>query len=282
MKRWLGWTRANSLRLDHVGFFWMLFLVGMLKKSVTRSCQDLVPSVALTSLIFVESLFLRYWTMSLINACQQTRAFFLTRNQYKWKLLFLALVCSIYKKNSRYGTWKTFWTSKGRFDKWAKAKQDTDIPPTVQAKPFYLAWYKSCFPLLVYILLQWRPHFPSDSLCDRYCAIQMAVINLKWKHYGQWGLSAVNQGGTQWRAIYESVYVTALCFINSICFYRCGQRGYFLYVFIFSMNITVGTLWLFACYHAGLEKQSFVDFKSCYQMLFDTVWVTLNQKEILF
>lgn len=176
MKRWLGWTRANSLRLDHVGFFWRrLYLVGMLKKSVTRSCQDLVPSVALTSLIFVESLFLWYWTMSLVNACQQTRAFFSRETKwwknYKWKLMFLSLVCSIYKKNSMYGTWKAFWTSEGRFDKWAKAKQDTDIPPTVQAKPFYLAWYKSCFPLLVYILLQWQPYFPSGTLCDRYCAI---------------------------------------------------------------------------------------------------------------
>jgi len=36
-----------------------------------------------------------------------------------------------------YCTLKAFWTSKDGFDKWAKAKQDTDIPPSVQAKPFY-------------------------------------------------------------------------------------------------------------------------------------------------
>lgn len=72
-KRWLGWTRAKKLRLDHVGFFWRRpYLDGMLNKSVTQTCQDLVPSVALTSLIFVESLFLRYWTMSIVNACQHT------------------------------------------------------------------------------------------------------------------------------------------------------------------------------------------------------------------
>ncbi len=209
MKRWLGWTRANSLRLDHVGFF--------LEKAVSgwnsqEKCHPVLSrlssSVALTSLIFVESLFLWYWTMSLVNACQQTWAFFSRETKwwknYKWKLLFLSLVCSIYKKNSMYGTWKAFWTSEGRFDKWAKAKQDTDIPSTVQAKPFYLAWYKSCFPLLVYILLQWQPHFPSGTLWQVLCYINGCDSS---KMETLWPVRAKCSK-------YESVYVTALCFIN--------------------------------------------------------------------
>lgn len=64
-KRWLSWTRANKLRLDHVGVFWRRpYLDGMLKKSVTQSCQDLVPSECSTHF--------QYWTMSIVNTWQQT------------------------------------------------------------------------------------------------------------------------------------------------------------------------------------------------------------------
>lgn len=153
-KRWLRWTRANKQRLDHVGLFF-IFIKAVSGWNAQQKCQPVLSWLSSQSSTHFLDICRKPFPPILDNVTRQClsakhRRFSYEKpkgekKKYKWRLFFLILLYSIYEKNSMHCAWKAFRTSKDGFDKWAKAKQDTDIPPSVQAKPFYLAWYHA-FP----------------------------------------------------------------------------------------------------------------------------------------